>query len=84
MGQFLVPFFHSPYPQPKKINEEWRVEYMTLMLRDQQMKDEGRAEEQKARIAVMLRKGKEPEKIAEFCDYPLETVLEVRDNMSNH
>ncbi len=65
---------------------------MTLMLRDQQMKDEGRAEgraegrveERKARIAVMLRKGKDPEKIAEFCDYPLETVLEVRDNMLNH
>lgn len=75
-----------------RAHEEWRVEYMTLMLRDQQMKDEGRAEgraegrveERKARIAVMLRKGREPEKIAEFCDYPLETVLEVRDSMSNH
>ena len=28
-----------------RMQEEWRVEYMTLFLRDQQMRDEGRAEE---------------------------------------
>ena len=31
----------------------------------------------KERIAIMLRKGKKPEEIADFCDYPIELVREV-------
>ena len=37
--------------------------------------------EKKERIEKMLRKGKSPEEIADFCDYPLEIVQEVQESM---
>ena len=42
---------------------------------------EGREQEQRDIIERMLRKGKSPEAIADFCDYPLALVKEVESNM---
>ena len=41
----------------------------------------GREQEQRDIIERMLRKGKSPEAIADFCDYPLALVKEVESNM---
>ncbi len=42
---------------------------------------EGREQEQRERIEEMLKKGKTPEAIADFCDYPLTLVLDVEKNL---
>ena len=39
------------------------------------------AERDKEKIMAMLRKGKTPEEIADFCDYPLALILEVQKSM---
>ena len=39
------------------------------------------SERDKERISIMLRKGKKPEEIADFCDYPIELVREVEKTM---
>ena len=66
-----------------RANKEWRREYMTLMMRDLENQEKGAEKEQRDRIAQMLRKGKKPEDIADFCDYPLSLVLQVQSNMTN-
>ena len=43
--------------------------------------DIGARKEQKDRIEMMLRKGKSPEQIADFCDYPISLVREVEKSM---
>ncbi len=40
-----------------------------------------RDERDREKIMAMLRKGKTPEEIADFCDYPLELVLKVKESM---
>ena len=42
---------------------------------------EGREQEQRERIEVMLRKGLKPEEVANYGDYPLSLVKEVENNM---
>ena len=41
----------------------------------------GRDEEVQERIGIMLRKGRTPEEIADFCDYDLDLIREVEQNM---
>ena len=41
----------------------------------------GREQRDREKIEEMLRKGKTPEAIADFCDYPLTLVKEVEENM---
>ena len=41
----------------------------------------GRDEEVQERIGIMLRKGRTSEEIAEFCDYDLDLIHEVEQNM---
>ncbi len=40
-----------------------------------------RDERDREKTMAMLRKGKTPEEIADFCDYPLELVLKVKESM---
>ena len=47
----------------------------------QEGREEGREEEQRDQISKMLSKGKTPEQIADFCDYPIKLVLEVQSNL---
>ena len=42
----------------------------------------GREQRDREKIEEMLRKGKSPESIVDFCGYPLQLVLEVERNMS--
>ena len=44
---------------------------------------EGREEEQRDQISKMLNKGKTPEQIADFCDYPMKLVLEVQSDLKS-
>lgn len=47
----------------------------------EQMRDETVKKEQESRIKRMLSKGKTPDEIVEFCEYPKELVLEVQSSM---
>jgi predicted transposase/invertase (TIGR01784 family) len=70
-------------------NKEWRREYMTLFMRDLENREmgieegieQGKSQRDKEKIEVMLRKGRSPEEIADFCDYPLELVQAVQDSL---
>lgn len=66
-------------------HEEWRDDYMTLQMRDRlnylEGHAEGLAESRKNDIERMLRSGKSPEQIAEFCGYDLKEVQEVQEQM---
>ncbi len=72
-----------------KANREWRREYMTLQMRDlenreigmEQGMERGINKEQHDRIATMLKKGKTPGEIADFCDYPLALIKEVQKSL---
>ena len=67
-------------------HDEWRAEYMTLLLRDQQMRDEGhaeglaegRAEGRKSIISAMLKNGMTPEAVSNACSAPLDEVQNVQ------
>ena len=52
-----------------------------LHTRTDEILDEGANNEMRRRIEIMLRKGKTPEDIADFCDYPIDLVKEVEQNM---
>ena len=62
---------------------------MNLMMRDlvnqeigmEQGMKQGRDAERRDNIKAMLRKGKSPEAIADFCDYPISLVKEVEQGM---
>ncbi len=66
-------------------NKEWRREYMTLFQRDLENQEigieKGREEGRRDMIADMLRKGRSPESIADFCDVPLKLIQEVERSM---
>ena len=64
-----------------RLNKEWRKQYMTMMMRDLENQEIGGDKEKRRNIMAMLRKGKTPEEIADFCDYPLELVLAVQKSM---
>lgn len=68
-----------------RANKEWRREYMTLMMRDLENQEigleKGRSIRDREKIEEMLKRGKEPKEIADFCNYPLELILEVQKNL---
>ena len=68
-----------------RANKEWRREYMTLMMRDLENQEigieKGRDAERRDSIAEMLRDGKTPQAIADFCKYPIELIKEVQRSM---
>jgi hypothetical protein len=45
--------------------------------------EQGMTARDNEKISGMLRRGKTPEEIADFCDYPLEQVLEVKERMDS-
>ena len=60
-------------------HEEWRAEYMTLMMRDRQKIAEGRAEERANSISKMLLNGASREQVKEFLnatDEEIDAVLQ--------
>ena len=68
-----------------RANKEWRREYMTLVMRDLENQElgleRGVEKEQRDRITVMLRDGKTPQDIADFCKYPIKLIQEVQQSM---
>ena len=58
---------------------------MTLMMRDLENQEigieKGRDAERRDSIAEMLRDGKTPQAIADFCKYPIELIKEVQRSM---
>ena len=60
---------------------------MTLMMRDLENRElgreEGRDAERREKIAAMLKKGKEPQAIADFCDYPINLIMEVKNGLAS-
>lgn len=57
-----------------RVHEEWRVEYMSLLLRDQEMRTEGRDEERVRAIKKKLEKGKSTVQIADELEISVEEV----------
>ena len=56
-------------------------EYMTLMMRDLENQEMGAEKERKDKIAEMLRDGKTPQAIADFCKYPIQLIQEVQSSL---
>ena len=58
---------------------------MTLMMRDLENQEigiqKGREEERREQIADMLKKGKNPQEISDFCGYPLDLILDVQNSI---
>ena len=52
--------------QKAKKHEEWRLEYMTLLMRDNEMREEGRNAERTESIRNMIKCGVAKEKILEL------------------
>ena len=67
--------------QKARMNKMWRREYMTLMMRDLENREIGREERDREKISEMLRDGRTPQAIADFCKYPLQLVQEVQQSM---
>ena len=69
-------------------NEEWRLEYMTLNMRDRENieagRKEGRREGRDETIRIMLLNNKTPEEIADFTSIPIEVVKEVECSIKNY
>ena len=71
-------------------NKEWRREYMLLSMRDYDNREEGREEgleqgriqQMKETIEKLLKKGKTPEEIADLCEFPIELVKSVQEEIS--
>ena len=79
--------------QKARANKKWRREYMTLYMRDLENQEigyeagrregheAGRCEERMEQIAEMLRDGKTPQEIVDFCKYPMQLVEDVQKNL---
>ncbi len=63
-------------------NKEWRREYMLLSMRDYDNREEGRIQQMKETIEKLLKKGKSLDEIADLCEFPLELVKSVQDEMT--
>ena len=69
--------------------EEWRTEYMTLEMRYKEKfnegkaegRAEGRAEEKNALIIKLLKDGKSPKQISEFCGYTIDDISRVEASL---
>lgn len=68
-----------------KMDKEVSLEYIRMNMwnleRQEIGEEKGAQEEKKKVIMTMLKKGKTPEEITDLCEYPIELVNEVRDNM---
>ena len=80
-----------------RANKEWSREYIMLHMRDwenqeiglekglkrgrRQGRRQGREDRDKEMISGMIRKGKSPQEISEFCGYPLSLVEEVQKGL---
>ena len=66
-------------------NEIWRSQYMKemtiIMDAREEGREEGKADRDLEKISEMLRRGKTVEEIVDFCNYPLELVKKVADNL---
>ncbi|SEA27021.1 hypothetical protein SAMN05216349_10832 [Oribacterium sp. KHPX15] len=63
-----------------------RAEVVTMVLTEfdeMTFVDGIKKEEREEQIANMLKKGKTPEQIVDFCDYPMKLVLEVQSNLKS-
>ena len=56
-------------------------EYMTLMMRDLENQEMGAEKAHREKIEELLRDGKTPQAIVDFCKYPMKLVMEVQKNM---
>ena len=57
------------------------IEDMTLMMRDLENQEMGAEKRDREKILEMLRDGKTPQTIADFCNYPIELIKEVQKSM---
>ena len=68
-----------------KLNKRWRAEYMIASgwVMDHEIigRQKGIEEERQERISTMLRNGKTPQEIADFCGYPIELVNNIQESM---
>ncbi|MBR1440838.1 MAG: Rpn family recombination-promoting nuclease/putative transposase [Lachnospiraceae bacterium] len=68
-------------------NEVWRTQYMKEWVVLQDAKDEGREEgreeEIRSRVEIMLRKGKTVEEIVDFCEYPYDLVKSIEEELQS-
>ncbi len=70
-----------------KSNEEWRREYMTLLMRDQENREigreegrkEGRAQERQKIIVKMIKQGFSEEQIILLCDTSKDEIRNCRE-----
>ena len=66
-----------------RVHEEWRVEYMSLFLRDLDMREEGRDEARRAIVMNMLKENEPIEKICRYAECDEVLVEEVRKEFLN-
>lgn len=62
-----------------KSSKEWRREYMTLMMRERQVKKEGKTEERQKIITNMIKNGFDDEQIMKLCDTSEEEIKICRE-----
>ena len=60
-------------------NEKWRSEYMTLEMKIREEREEARQESLMELVEQMLKDGRTPEEIHDFCHIPLELILRVQE-----
>lgn len=64
-----------------RTHEEWKVEYMSLILRDHEMRAEGRAEQKRTMVVNMLREKEPVEKICRYVECDEEYVEAIRKSI---
>ena len=64
-----------------EVKDMWLTEYNEEDVY-RHFKEEGREERDKEKIQGMLLKGKLPQEISDFCDYPIALVKEVQESMT--
>ncbi|MBQ2900369.1 MAG: Rpn family recombination-promoting nuclease/putative transposase [Agathobacter sp.] len=64
-----------------RAHEEWRLEYMSLFLRDQEMREEGREEERRALVMNMLEENESVEKICLYLKCDKSFVEEIKNSV---
>jgi predicted transposase/invertase (TIGR01784 family) len=73
-----------------RANEEVSMVYLRTLEREEELKEEGREEgfekgrniRDQEKIEEMLRRGKKPKEIADFCGYPMELIRKVEKGIS--
>lgn len=65
-----------------RAHEEWKVEYMSLFLRDQEMREEGREEERRVLVRNMIQANESIEKICLYANCEESFVEAVRKEMN--